>query len=175
MTEPRMPQQKAIVQMEGEERRAEIIAMYRAGIPQKEIAEQFGISASGVKYHVERQREIWRNSALVDFNEAQGRVLELLDKTEQEAWNAWEQSKKPLVMQIRYLNKHGDPANQIRQNNRDGDPRFLQIALDCAEKRMKLLGLVTTKHEVTHNQGQKITMVEVVKSKKEDDEQPVLD
>lgn len=116
-----------------------------------------------VHYDLRAVERRWREAQLVNFNEARQRELARLDIIEAELWNAWERSCKrssstrdrerrlPGIVP-RAADHAADAEEQkllervereisVRIEERDGDPRFMELVLKCVQARARLLGL----------------------------------
>lgn len=132
--------------------RAQIAGLYLKGRSQRDMAAQMGVSRDIIRYDLDAIRENWKKSALFDFNEAVGKQLARLDMAESEAWDAWEKSKTNRSVTVTRQRRRTLPSASDavldnvseamkRDEQRDADPRYLQIALDCIKERNKILGL----------------------------------
>jgi hypothetical protein len=87
----------------------------------------------------------WQADAKRDVGEHQARELERLDEMERQAWAAWHRGigKKQQTFTERRDGGRGGGGSKasVRTEDLNGDPRFLQVLLDCQERRAKLLGL----------------------------------
>ncbi|MCB1686878.1 MAG: hypothetical protein KDI33_00215 [Halioglobus sp.] len=126
-------------------RHQEIIAReYLKGRLQAEIAADLGLSLATVKRDLAKMRERWLESSLRDFDALKAEQLAKIDTVEAEAWTMWARSCERQVRTATQdigasrfpgLNKRTD------EEQGNGEPRYLQIALQCIERRSKLLGL----------------------------------
>lgn len=109
----------------------------------------FSLSLNQIHYEVQKLHKIWRDSAVIDFNEARAREVAKLDAIEAEALDAWRSSRGEMQESVteRRTGEKSFERAQIRRFREAGDPRFLQVVQQCCELRCKLLGLVTAKHE----------------------------
>jgi len=131
--------------------RVTISEYYLQGKPQREIAELMGFSIGVVNREIEAIRQAWAESPLINFNEAINRELARLDLIEREAWAAYERSKEPREIRTQ-SGGEGLPARAtISRQNQNGDEKYLRIALECVDRRIKLLGLEKLSVDVTSN------------------------
>jgi predicted transcriptional regulator len=77
-----------------EERRVKVADLYVRGFPQGRIAEMVGVSQTQISFDLAAVKERWVAEQLVDFGERVSRELDKIDRVEEEAWAAWERSKK---------------------------------------------------------------------------------
>ena len=126
------------------EREAQLVEIkdaYLRGDTQMSIAERLGLSQSQISRDLAKIQRRWRESSLVDINEAKQRELERIDVLEREYWQAWENSKGE--QQRSTASKMGDVNRaQIVKYESSGDPRFLAGVQWCVEQRCKILGLL---------------------------------
>jgi hypothetical protein len=126
------------------------------GYNMTEIAKELGISRGQVAYDLRIVTKRWKEAAVRDFDEARGVELAKIDALEKEAWMAWERSKEKKTQSRQRIvpkGKDGIENNitgEIKTEERDGDPRFLDIVFRCVERRIKLYGL---------DEAEKIAMV----------------
>lgn len=130
------------------ERRAQVARLYVTGKLQNEIAAELSISTATVSRDIQDIREGWKQSALFDFHEALGHELARLDEIEREAWATYRESKNPTIRTSR-VTSLSETKDGIVKTTRIGDPRYLQLALECGRERAKLCGLITEKHHHT--------------------------
>jgi hypothetical protein len=143
-----------------EEDLVQITRLYLQGRTQRDIAEVVGVSQGQVNHDLKLIQTRWRESSIMDMNEAKQRELERLDILEREYWAAWEQSKNERTrarQESDGKSKDGKP-NVVRatmeREQRDGNPAFLAGVMSCIERRCKLLGLdAPVKSELTGKDG----------------------
>ena len=128
-------------EFEREANLVEIKDAYLRGDTQMAIAERLGLSQGQISRDLAKVQKRWRESSLVDINEAKQRELERIDVLEREYWQAWENSKGE--QQRSTASKTGDQSRaQIVKYESAGDPRFLAGVQWCVEQRCKILGLL---------------------------------
>ena len=128
-------------EFEREANLVEIKDAYLRGDTQMAIAERLGLSQGQISRDLAKIQRRWRESSLVDINEAKQRELERIDVLEREYWQAWENSKGE--QQRSTASKTGDQSRaQIVKYESAGDPRFLAGVQWCVEQRCKILGLL---------------------------------
>lgn len=153
-----------------EARRAQVAELYLACISQQEIARRLGVDQSTITADVSAMRQEWRDKRDEYSESAFNEQLARIDKTEREAWAAWERSQQPAKATIETTS--GDES-ETREETREqyGDPRFLTIAQNAIEQRRKLLGLdaptkTESKNETTitgHPQSRESLIEEIKK------------
>lgn len=108
------------------ERDLELTAeLYLKGWTQRRIAERIGVSRQQITYDLRKLYDLWRESAVRNFDEHRARELAAVTHLEATYWAAWEKSE----------------ARSVEGKTADGDPRYLQGVERCIERRCKLLGL----------------------------------
>ena len=128
-------------EFEREAQLVEIKDAYLRGDTQMAIAERLGLSQGQISRDLAKVQKRWRESSLVDINEAKQRELERIDVLEREYWQAWKNSKGE--QQRSTASKTGDQSRaQIVKYESAGDPRFLAGVQWCVEQRCKILGLL---------------------------------
>jgi acyl-CoA-binding protein len=128
-------------EFEREAQLVEIKDAYLRGDTQMGIAARLGLSQSQISRDLAKIQRRWRESSLVDINEAKQRELERIDVLEREYWQAWENSKGE--QQRSTASKTGELSRaQIVKYESAGDPRFLAGVQWCVEQRCKILGLL---------------------------------
>lgn len=121
--------------------RKRIGELYLKGQLQAEIAEELGIDQSTVSRDLKALFEQWRQSALVDINEAKSRELAKINALELTYWSAWERSCENAETLQQVGGKDGPARITKTSKGQAGDPRFLQGVQWCIERRCKILGI----------------------------------
>ena len=126
-------------------RRQRVAGAYLHGQSQWEIAQEEGVDHSTVSRDLAAIRQDWRASAVMDLDAKFDEELAKLDEVEREAWAAWRESKTTLHTHSReeIIGGRNDGATRTteKRQQRCGDPAFLQIILQCLDRRCKLLQL----------------------------------
>lgn len=115
-------------------------SLYLKGWLQSEIAEEVGLSIATISRDLVTLHDEWRQSALVDINEAKIVELAKIDTLEREYWRGWERSLKDAET---IKQEGGVEVKRVSRTKRtrDGDARFLEGVLKCIDRRCKILGL----------------------------------
>jgi hypothetical protein len=138
-----------------------ISEMYLRHCSQWEIANKLGLDQSTVSRELKRLQTEWKERAAQNMNEAKTLELARIDALEREAMAAWEKSKgshREQLTRSRGLldgkDKKVKTVNaadmQIRQWESEGDPRYLAVALQCIERRCKILGVDAPRRRVDY-------------------------
>jgi hypothetical protein len=140
--------------------RAEVARRYCQGWAQARIGEALGLSQQQVSYDLAAVRKEWLASALQDFDERKAQELAKLDRLEAVAWEGWERSCRDAETFYAgttkgRTTKEGAALPDLIKTHKlakgqAGDPRFLERAGWCVERRCKILGLdAAQQHEHT--------------------------
>ena len=138
--------------------------LYLKGVYQSVIAEQLGLTQQQISYDLKMNQKTWAKNTALSLDEHKIKELAKNDNLERVAWADYERSKREFKSKIirgKNLSKNehgqttGDSIEQtIKTEDRNGDPRFLDVIAKCIERRCKLLGLdEPQKHE--HSGSQK--------------------
>lgn len=152
------------------ERIQRVSDMYLSGIRLPTIAEECDVSRSTISTDLKFMRNVWLESALIDFDKAKGFELAKIDRLELEYWNAWSrsQNERERKLIVGEPDTKGTGVKKIkrlekRTENQVGDARFLDGIMSCIRKRCEILGLnapakiAPTDPSGEHEYGQTIT------------------
>ena len=127
------------------ERRARVAErLTRGGRRQFEVATELGISEATVSRDVKAIEAEWHQQAVKDVAERKAVELAKINLVEREAWEAWDRSKQDAeTLRVRQRGTGEDTETETEKVVRSqyGDPRFLDVVLECVNLRWKLLGL----------------------------------
>src|SRR5690348_1604469 len=123
-----------------EKRRQQVAEFYLHGWTQQRIAAELNTSQGTVCSDLKKLQKQWRESSIRDFDLARAEELQKLAQIEREAYEAWEQSKKPAQSAV-VSGENGTAQARKTIKNRHGDPRLLEIVLKCIAARRMILGL----------------------------------
>lgn len=126
-----------------------IAALYLQGRRQVDIAEELNVTQQQISYDIKELHKRWRESSLIDLNEAKQRELARIDELERVYWQAWEASRGE--QQRSTATKTAATARaQITKIDSPGDPRFLAGVQWCIDQRCKIIGVYApVKQEVS--------------------------
>jgi hypothetical protein len=137
----------------------QVTEMYLRGKFQSEIATALEVSQGQISYDLSIVKRRWRESSLVNWDEARAKELERIDSLEREYWAAWEASKTERTRKRQRKGATGTIDASIETEQRDGNPAFLAGVIACIDRRCKLLGLdAPTKSEVEVTQPIQVIM-----------------
>jgi len=145
-------------------RRLRVSDMYLKGMYQSEIAASLDVSQPTISRDITALQKEWKESALVDFNEAKAEELAKVDKLEREYWDAWERSCEDAET----IRQEGGPPAEGKVAKPDkivktakgqaGDPRFLQGIQWCINKRCEIMGIDAPKRTDFTSGGEPIVV-----------------
>ncbi len=157
------------------EHRAKITELHKEGWQNKDIAEELGLADYTVCRDLAAVRAVLYEQAIENLDEARKLELAKINLIEAEAWEQWERSKQPRTTKSA---TKGDTVNKqsFKEEERGGDPRYMEIILKCSDQRAKLLGLVVNKVDMMSNGKpmQPIQIVEIRPASDRDQQQTVL-
>lgn len=143
---PRKRKDSTPVDVEREARREKVAELYLKHYKQTEIMTmitQYGFAAvtqGTISNDLKAIQERWRNSSIMDMNEAKQRELARIDTLEMEYWRQYEESKKPRQIASE-KSSPGKHETMKRAEQRTGDTRYLSGIQWCIEQRCKILGV----------------------------------
>ena len=145
-----------------QQRRPQVAQLYLDGWRQTAIAEEFGVSQAQISNDLKAIRKDWVASAVRDFDQLKEQELQRVDNLEREYWEQYQASKKPKKSKVSRQVK-GDRESieaTVREEERLGNPTYLNGVQWCIEQRCKILGIyAAVKNEVTGKDGQPLLKV----------------
>lgn len=118
-----------------------IAELYLRGKSQHEIAKHIGISQKMISIDLALIRSRWAEKYISDINQAKFEELAKIDQLELTYWEAWDRSCKEKTSKSVEKNDSRGNKQQIRKEERDGNPAYLAGVQWCIERRCKILGL----------------------------------
>ena len=131
--------------------RRDIANLYLQGWTQHRIVDHlnahrpYDLSRQMISYDLGRLRKQWRESALIDIDEAKARELAKVDRLEREYWQAWGRSCLDAETTREETDREGGWKRTDTHKGQSGDPRFLAGVGWCVEKRCDILGIEAPK------------------------------
>ena len=135
-------------------RRREVANLYMSGLDQYQIGDRLGISQPIVSMDIAAVKKRWLQSSLRDWDTLKAEELAKIERTEEEAWAAWERSQRDAeTIHVRTesaprMNGENILVEETRKTIKEktvqgqvGDPRFLEVIAKCREQRCKIFGL----------------------------------
>ena len=141
------PQQK---KFEIQDRRRIVAERYLRGQTQWQIARSLEVTQSTISDDIKAIRKEWRDAYLKDYEQLKDRELAKIDLMEREYLEAWERSKKERQYsrtRKRVARTGNADEAEVRKEQRDGNPKFMDGTLRCVEMRCRLLGMLDKKKE----------------------------
>lgn len=119
-----------------------IATLYLKAKTQADIAAELGIAQSQVSYDLKTIHKRWRESSLVNINEAKQRELARIDHLEFEYWRAWEGSLGEKT-KTRTAKVQGSDAvwASVEKEQMLGNPAYLTGVQWCIAERCKIFGI----------------------------------
>jgi len=145
--------------------RVKIAELYIKGVYQSIIAEDLGLDQSQISYDLKQIQKEWVKNTTLNLDDYKGKELAKIDQVERMAWEGYDRSLRELkskIIKSKDIAKDAktgkisaDNTDQtIKTENRNGDPRFLEIIMKCIDRRCKLMGLdEPQKHEIAGKDG----------------------
>jgi hypothetical protein len=129
--------------LEMAKRRARVAELYLHGRYQWDIATELGVTQGTISTDLKAIREVWRASAVRNFDEAKSQELARIDQLEREYWQAWLRSKEHKESTTTEKVQTGGNDRMkagAKKEARDGNPAFLAGVQWCITKRCEILG-----------------------------------
>jgi hypothetical protein len=144
---------------------------YLKGYSQMEIGVKTNLSQSTVSKDIKILIRYWTRAQYRNIDCLQEQELARINKLEIEYWEAWERSKKIFIstsvkrhsVTSNNLDKNTPAETTTKQEDRNGDPRYLVGVQWCIDKRAAILGLnAPIKSELSGNVA--MSFVDLVKA-----------
>lgn len=126
------------------ERRRNVANRYMRGEAQWSIARALEINPDTVRQDLRAIRKEWLLSALTDYGNRQAQELAKVDEVERQSWDAWTCSRE-----VHYVK---GPDGDWVAKQPPGDPRFLEMVLNCIKRRCEILGVDAPRRAVILHQ-----------------------
>jgi len=151
--------------------RVRIAELYIKGVYQSVIAAELGLDQSQISRDLKAIQKQWVENTTLDLDHFKGKEIAKIDHVERVAWADYARSKQEFKSVITKGKKFGkddkgkiiakDKEQTVKTEERNGDPRFLDVVMKCIERRCKLIGLdAPDKHELTGKGGGPIQIEE---------------
>lgn len=130
-----------------------IARWYMQGVTQTEITERlnaredvdYTLSRVTIHNDIQKIREHWYKSILVDTDKRKADELAKIDNLEREYWEAWFRSLEPREQERVERALDGDQSHTTKEvtseKTTSGNPAYLQGIQWCINKRVELFGL----------------------------------
>jgi hypothetical protein len=133
-----------------------IADFYLRGWRQVDIAAEVKLTQQQIAYDLKVIQQRWRESSIVDMNEAKQRELARIDVLEREYWDAWERSQGERS-KMRQTRRGEDQSLSVEKEIPVGNPAFLAGVQWCIAERSKILGLyAATQNEISGKGGHEL-------------------
>ena len=141
--------------------RVRIAELYIKGVYQSVIAAELGLSQVQISYDLKKIQAEWVKNTTLDLDHFKGKEIAKIDQVERTAWEGYTRSLEKFKSTIttgRDITEDketgkvtaGNKDQVVKVEERNGDPRFLDVVMKCIERRCKLMGLdAPDKHEHT--------------------------
>ncbi|MBC7855847.1 MAG: hypothetical protein IAF94_20660 [Pirellulaceae bacterium] len=131
----------AVRKLEILKRRQRVAELRLQGWSQSAIADELQIRQATISGDLKTVERSWRESAIRDFDAAREHELQRIGMIERNAWEGWKRSCQPL--QSATVDGPAADSQKAKRTvkNQSGQARFLEVVMQCIEKRTKLLGL----------------------------------
>lgn len=113
---------------------------YLRGWPMSRIADDLGLTIYQVRNDLHALRTRWKRRAEQSAGRLLAKELAKIDFIEAQAWEQWECSTQDSMETVQTTGTESE-SHTVRVKGQSGDPRYLQIALQCVDKRCRMLGL----------------------------------
>ena len=122
-------------------RRQRVAELRLQGWSQSAIADELQIRQATISSDLKTVERSWRESAIRDFDAAREQELQRIGMIERNAWDGWKRSCQP--QQSATVDGQAADSQKAKRTvkNHSGQARFLEVVIQCIEKRTKLLGL----------------------------------
>lgn len=138
-----------------------IAELYLTGKRQVDIAAELGVTQQQVSYDLQEIHRRWRESTLINMDEAKHRELDRLDVLERTYWAAWERSLTERTKTKQEKNAIGVGKASVEKENLLGNPAYLAGVQSCIEQRCKIIGLYApAKQELTGKDGAPLLVID---------------
>ena len=130
-------------QFEKTELMVEVIKMYLRGHARTYIADTLKTTRDQVSKYIKEAESLWMSEIVRDMDALKAKELEQINLVQAAAWDQFERSTSPYLEDVKEETDGDKQSTRQRRTRRRGyaKPAFLQIILNCVEKRCKLLGL----------------------------------
>ena len=141
--------------------RVRIAELYIKGVYQSVIAAELGLDQSQISRDLKAIQKQWVENTTLDLDHFKGKEIAKIDQVERTAWEGYTRSLEKFkstittgkgITEDKETGKvtAGNKDQVVKVEERNGDPRFLDVVMKCIERRCKLMGLdAPDKHEHT--------------------------
>ncbi len=123
-----------------DDRRSKTGELYLRGLTQVDIARMLNICQQTVSNDIAACRKEWLAHRLLQMDEIIAVQLAKIDRAEAAAWDGYDRSCEQARSKRTKEDSRGAEVTRTVEG-RDGNPRFLELALRCVRERCELLGV----------------------------------
>lgn len=140
-------------------RRKDVARRYLRGDGMMDICQSLELPLSTVARDMAANLEQWRASAARAMSQRVAVELAKLDQLETYYLDAWTRSCQPRKLTGAKRKADGSSESFLREEMRDGNPKFLDGAARCVEQRCRILGILKAgKSELEGNEDVKAVL-----------------
>ena len=134
-----------------------VAELHRQGLTFREIGIRLDRSPVWAWRRMQEAYELWREDSIKATGTRVEQIKAQIDYIYRESVTAWKRSQVERIDE-RYKSKAGGKDDgcteeEVELKKRDGDPRYLEVALRSREKLMRLWGLDKQTHELSGEGG----------------------
>jgi hypothetical protein len=148
------------------ERLESVVKMYLTGKSVLDISKKLGVSTDLIYKDMQLARKIWRKRNDRAAEALVAEEIAKIDRIEQAAWDGWEKSQKDAVETSEDVTADNKKSTSKKTKGQAGAAQFLTVALECVNKRCKMLKIGDYATEESTKLGG--LMVEVVVDSQEE-------
>ena len=142
------------------ERLEAVVKLWLTGKSYIEISKKLGVSTDSLYKDMQLARRIWRSRNNRAAEALVAEEVAKLDRIEQAAWDGWEKSQQDAVEVAEDVGADGKKSTSKKTKGQAGAAQFLTVALECVNKRCKMLKIGEYSNDESSNDL--APMIEVV-------------
>jgi len=138
--------------LEIKQNRVKIAELYIKGVYQAEIATELNLDQSTISRDLKAIQAEWVKNTTLDLDHFKGKEIAKIDQVERTAWEGYTRSLEKFkstittgkgITEDKETGKvtAGNKDQVVKVEERNGDPRFLDVVMKCIERRCKIMGL----------------------------------
>lgn len=122
-------------------RRLRVAQMYLQKRKRAHIALQTGVHPATISADIKKIEEEWRKDTAMALDVLKAKEIATIDEVERQAWRAWFRSIGDHTIET--TKSKDDEQKEVTKQTRKlvGSVQYLNVIMDCVEKRAKLLGM----------------------------------
>jgi len=145
--------EKKVLHHQRMERLPDVIKLYLQGVSVRDIGRRVKIPVNSVYNDLKYARKMWLRKIAASAEEYLTAEVEKINLIESEAWEQWERSKLNATTKGIEKDDKGKTTKKTQTvRGQSGDPRYLEVALKCIDKRCRMLkiGEYSTEASLAH-------------------------